>query len=126
MNIGESDNTKPKRLYAHDLNGTAARTLDIRFADFCLFIPCAVYFFLSIFRSSDNIHAIRNSLDKLKEITSYADSNATTNTSYYASNSVANTGAPASVFLSSSSSAPLAFDETFLSKLENSLWIHYV
>ena len=74
----------------------------------------------------DNIHAIRNSLTKLMEITSYNDASAVQANSYYASNAVPTATASASAFLSSASSANQTFDETFLSKLESSLWIHYL
>jgi myotubularin-related protein 1/2 len=59
------------------------------------------------FANIDNIHAIRNSLEKLMELTNTSDPPTTVQTSGYFSTT-------------------LNTDETFLTKLENTLWIHYI
>jgi myotubularin-related protein 1/2 len=77
----------------------------------------------------DNIHAIRGSLERLREhSTSYADGTPTSGSSTYFASSAA-PGALAgatSTFLSSASPAAMEHDEKFLSKLEASAWMHYV
>jgi len=66
------------------------------------------------FMNIDNIHAIRNSLDKLQDVCNSGDSSSSTGVST----------APPSLLANQSSNA--GQDETFLSKLENSLWLHYI
>ena len=79
------------------------------------------------FMNIDNIHAIRNSLGALQDVCNHSDTAAPVATSsFYSSNPTKPTGNAASNFLTSSSSATVAFDESFLSKLESTLWLHYV
>jgi len=71
------------------------------------------------FCNIDNIHSQRQSCQKMKELCSYGAGTPSSNAAGGA------TSLP-STFLSSASSAALALDETFLSKLEGSMWLLYV
>ena len=79
------------------------------------------------FMDIDNIHAIRNSHDRLKEVCGFSDAPVPPPSTSWNSSSNKTPPAPTtSNYLTSCSSASQAFDDAFLSKLEGTLWLRYV